>query len=262
MVKDYTITSLETITAFDLQVGTLLCILDELQNATIANAEEKTDITGKGGRKLSSLKKNKAVTISGTNGLVSAGLAELQTGSSFNNKVTPVKWHDFLTVTGNKATLNFAAVGTTGNEIASVYMKDANGVQTTALTQDAAAANGKFAYDPATKALTFSNIPDGTEIVVYYDRNIQADVLENLSDVYSRKAAVYVDMLCEDKCGKIYRGQIFIPKADFSGEFSLELGGDQTVHSFEAESLAGACGGSGALWTWTIFDDNAADVAA
>lgn len=46
-----------------------LFTLDELQSASIANSEEKQDITGKQGRKLTSLKKNKSVTVSGTNDL-------------------------------------------------------------------------------------------------------------------------------------------------------------------------------------------------
>ena len=82
-IKDITITSLETITAFNVVTGNYRFTLDELQNATIANTQESTEITGKGGRKLSSLKRNKAVTISGTNGLVSGGLLEVQTGGKF-----------------------------------------------------------------------------------------------------------------------------------------------------------------------------------
>lgn len=80
----FDITSLETITAFDI-AGAYRFTLDELQNAKIANTQDKTDITGKGGRKLNSLKKNKAVVISGTNGLVSGGLLEMQTGSEFKS---------------------------------------------------------------------------------------------------------------------------------------------------------------------------------
>ena len=39
------------------------------------------------------------------------------------------------------------------------------------------------------------------------------------------------------------------------------MGDNQTVHSFEAEALAGGCGGSNAFWTYTIFADDAEDVA-
>ena len=261
-INDITITSLETITAFDIVTGNYKFTLDELQNATVAQSQESTEITGKAGRKLATLKRNKAVTISGTNGLVSGGLLEMQTGGTFENKATEVLWTDYLTVTGGAAATAYKAVGTTGAEIEALYVKNADGTLGTALEQGDAAAAGVFTYAPATKALAFhTDVVDGTEIVVYYKRKIQADVLENESDSYSGKCALFIDALAEDKCSNVYRIQFYIPKADFSGEFSFEMGDNQTVHAFEAEALAGACGAGGALWTYTIFGANAADVA-
>ena len=266
-VNDLTITSLETIDAFDIVTGAYLFTLDELQNTTIAQTQEKTDITGKQGRKLSSLKKNKSVTISGNNGIVSGGLLELHTGGKFENKATEVMWTDYLIVNADTATTEYTAVGTTGNEVEAVHIKNTDGTLGETLTQDATAGNGKFAYDPATKTLTFAEdaIADGTEIIVFYKRKIQASVLNNMSDTYSGKCALYINATCEDKCANIYRMQFYIPKADFNGDFSFEMGENQTVHAFEAESLAGAgCGyhsQSGQLWTYTVFGANAEDVA-
>lgn len=265
-VSDITITSLETIDAFDIVTGGYLFTLDELQNATIAQGQEKTDITGKQGRKLSSLKKNKTVTISGNNGIVSGGLLELQTGGKFENKTTEVMWNDYLIVAENKAVTTYKAVGTTGNEVEAVHIKNTDGTLGKTLTQDASVGDNTFTYDPATKTLTFGDgvIADGTEVVVYYKRQIQASVLNNMSDTYSGKCALYINALAEDKCANIYRIQFYIPKADFNGEFSIEMGDNQTVHAFEAESLAGAgCGyhnQSGQLFTYTVFGANAEDV--
>ena len=188
----------------------------------------------------------------------------MQVGSEFENKKTTVKWTDYITVTGNAATTSYKAVGTTGNEIEAVYIKNSSdGTLGDTLTQGAAVAEGVFTYNPETKALAFNegDIADNTEIVVFYMRQIQADVLENLSDHYSGKCALYIDAFAEDKCANVYRIQFYIPKADFNGEFSFEMGDNQTVHAFEAESLSGACGTSGALWTYTIFGSNAEDVA-
>ena len=70
-MTDITITSLDTITAFNVTSGNYLFTLDELQNVTLAQGQEQTEITGKQGRKLSTLKRNKTVTVSGTNGLLS-----------------------------------------------------------------------------------------------------------------------------------------------------------------------------------------------
>lgn len=260
-INDITITSLETITAFDCITGAYKFTLDELQSATIAQTQDSQEVTGKQGRKLTSLKRNKAVTVSGNNGLVSGGLLELQTGGKFESKATEVLWTDYLTVISNAATTTFIATGTAGNEIESVYVRNANGTRGAKLTQDATVAAGKFTYAPATKALAFNEgeLADGTEIVVYYKRKITADVLENTSDSYSGKCMLYIDAFAEDKCSNVYRIQFLIPKADFSGEFSFEMGDSQTVHAFEAEALAGACGAGGSLWTYTIFGANTAD---
>lgn len=263
-INDITITSLETITAFDIATGAYRFTLDELQNAKIANTQEKTDITGKAGRKLNSLKRNKGVVISGTNGLVSGGLLEVQTGSEFKSvDEAPIQWTDYLTIASDAATTSYKAVGTAGNEIESVYIKNENGTLGEVLTQAEAAAEGKFAYDPATKKITFvaDAYEDGTEIVVYYTRNVKADVLENISDSYSEKCKLYIDAFGEDKCNNVYRIQFYIPRADFSGNFDFDLGENQTVHAFEAESLAGACGSAGTLWTYTVFGANAEDAA-
>lgn len=258
---DLIVTSLETITAFALNTGNYLFTLDELQNATISNTEEKIDITGKQGRKLSSMKRNKAVTVSGTNGMISGGLIELQTGSASKNEATTVMWREFLKVSSNAATTTYKAIGTAGSEIIELYTLSSNGTITTSLTQDSTAASGKFAYAPNTKALSFSGIADNTQIAVFYKRRITAEVLSNKSDVHSAKCELYIDALAEDKCANVYHIQFHIPKADFNGEFQIELGGDQTVQNFEAECLAGACGADGNLWDLIVFGQNTADYA-
>jgi len=264
-VADLAITSLDVISAYNLD-GTPAFVLDELQDATISNTEEKEEVTGRGGRRLSSLKKNKGVTVSGTNGLVSAGLLETQVGDDFvQANDAAVKWIDYLTVKNNAATTEWIAAGTAGAEIEALYVRGADGTAGTQMTQASAVASGKFTYNPTTKALAFNEneLEDGTEIIVYYTRKLAAHVLTNDSTNYSRKLRLYIDGSAEDKCGNIYHVQFLIPKADFNGEFDLELGDTQAVHSFEAESLAGSvCGSgaaSGALWTYTVFGVDAAD---
>lgn len=263
-VADLAITSLDVITAFELD-GTPAFVLDELQDTTISNTQDKEDITGKGGRKIATIKRNKAVTVSGNNGLVSSGLLEAQTGGTFEEKASaPVQWTDYLTVASNEATTSYKAVGTAGAEIEALYVRTPAGVASTKLTQASAAATGKFAYAPATKKLTFSGLEDGTEIVVFYTRNVPANVLANNTENYSKTLRVYIDGTAEDKCGNIFHIQFFIPKGDFNGEFDFEMGDNQSVHAFEIESLSGgSCGtgNSGDLWTYTVFGADAEDAA-
>ena len=279
-INDITITSLETITAFDIATGNYKFTLDELQDATIAQSQDSQEITGRQGRKLATLKRNKAVTISGTNGLVSGGLLEMQTGGKFENKSTEVLWTDYLTVvtketevegenvTTYTATTSWKAIGTSGAEIEALYIKNANNNTLGAsLVQNATVADktdnspATFTYNPDTKVIELPASAAGAEIVVYYKRKIKADVLDNKSDTYSGKCALFIDAFAEDKCANVYRIQFYIPKADFSGEFSFEMGDNQTVHAFEAEALAGACGAGSSLWTYTIFGAEQGDAA-
>lgn len=255
LFPDLTITVLDTITAFDVADGSYLYTLDELQSASIAQSQDKVDITGKQGRKLNSLKRNKAVTISASNGLVSGGLLASQTGGTFEQKATTVRYYDYLTVSNNAATTTYKAIGTVGAEICELFVKNTNGTAGESLKQDTSVGAKTFTYDASSKALAFndSEIDDGTEIVVIYDRKIDGAVLANYSDTYSGKASLYIDCTCEDTCGNEYHGQFYIPKADFDGNFTFEMGDNQTVHSFEAEALAGACGTGGLYWTFTVF---------
>lgn len=264
-LADLAITSLETIQAYDTN-GNYMWTLDELQNATIEQSDETVEITGKKGRKISSMKRNKAVTISGTNGLISMGLMATQVGSDFYaESQAVVRWYDYLTVQSNAATTSYKAIGTAGQEIIGLWTKDGAKLDTK-LTQDSTAASGKFAYAPGTKTLTFSGVANGTEIFVIYERKIAADVMTNYSDKYSKKCKLYVDAIAEDKCSNQYHVQIFIPRADFNGNFSFEMGDNQSVHNFEAEALSSASGcgastGGDYFWTMTVFGANAADAA-
>lgn len=264
IVSDISITSIETMSVFDITTGAFKFTLDELQSVSMSQSEETTEITGKHGRRLGLIKRNKSVTFSGTNGMISHGLLELQTGSEFSNTATDILWTDFITVgaSDGETKTAYKAVGTAGAEILAMYIRNENGSLGTKLEQAAQAGEGTFAYAPATKTLTFgSDITNGTELVCYYMRKITADVMESHLDNLSGKGQVYIDALGEDRCGNIYRVQIYIPKASFSGDFSFDMGDNQTVHNFDIEALAGVCLGREQYFTWTVFGVNAEDAA-
>lgn len=255
-VDDIMITEYDTLEGYN---GTEhLFTLDELQNVKISNSEDTSDITGKKGRRLGRLKQNKAVTISGTSGVISGGLLALQVGSDFaTSEAAPIKYSEDVTITGNTAVISYEAVGTTGNEIAKAYIKDEGSFELELLEQDASVADGKFTYTPDTKTLTFNDgaYADGTIVTVHYFRSVKGAVLENNSEKFSGKCTLYLNARGEDTCGNVHLVQIEIPIADFSGSFDLEMSDNQTTHPFEATSLAGSCkklGGN--YWKYTVFD--------
>lgn len=252
-VSKLSIAEIDQITCFN-NAGELEFIMDEIQEGTISNTQEKSDIKGRGGRKISSLKKNKGVTISATNGLLVGGALAAQTGTEVEQGSFKVRKSEIATVNSDKATLTGTPVGTAGAEIKYAYIKNSNGSLGKKFEQDATASGtGKFAY--ATKEITFfaSDIPDGTEIVVFYDEEVTAAKISNDSETYSKVLEMYMDVTCQDNCDNQYHGQFIIKRADFNGEFDLTMGGDPTVHKIEAESLAGGCTGSTKLWDFIVY---------
>ena len=254
-VSKLIITEIAQITAFN-NAGELEFIMDEVQDGSIQNSQEKSDITGRNGRKIASLKKNKAVTVSATNGVLVGGALAAQTGTEVEQGTFKVRITDVLTVTSNKATTTKTAVGTVGAEIGTIYVKNANGSLGTKIEQDASASSGKFAYNPSDNSITTDGLTDGTEIVAFYDVEVESAKISNDSEKYSKILKLYIDVVLQDTCDVEYAGQIVIERADVSGEFELSLGGDNFAHAFEAESLAGGCTGSTKLWDLIMYGVN------
>lgn len=254
-VNKLTITQIDQITCFN-NANELEFIMDEIQEGSISNTQEKVDITGKGGRKISSLKKNKGVTVSATNGLLVGGALAAQTGSEVEQGTFKVRVTDIIVVNGDSAVTAQEAVGTVGAEIGTLYKKNANGSLGEKLVQVASTpATGEFAYEPATKALTFfaGDLVDGSEVVAFYDVEVESAKISNDSETYSKTLKMYIDVTAQDNCDNQYHGQFIIQRADFNGEFDLTMGGDPTVHAIEAESLAGGCTGSTNLWDFIVY---------
>ena len=246
------ITEVAQITAFN-NAGELEFIMDEIQNGSIKNSQEKADVTGRNGRKIASLKKNKAVTVSASNGVLVGGALAAQTGTEIEQGTFNVRITDVMTVKDNACKTSKTAVGMIGAEIGSIYVKNANGSLGTRLEQDTAAAAGTFTYDPDTQEITVSGIADGTELVAFYDAAVEAAKVSNDSEKYSKVLKLYIDVLLQDSCDVEYAGQVIIQRADVSGEFELSLGGDSFAHSLEAESLAGGCANSTNLWDLIVY---------
>lgn len=257
VVSDLIPKEIDTITAFGINGGSWRFTLDEPQDFTISNTQDNNEVTGKNGRTIGTIKRNKAVKVSGTNGMLSLGMIAVDAGTEGQHLAqTPVKYTDYATVTSNKASTKYVAVGTTGNEIGEIIVKNADTTIAKRLTQDSAAATGKFAYDPSTKEITFADgeVADGTSIVMYYYRNVEGDVISNVSDNYSEVVEMFIDLQAEDKCHRQYHVQYYIPYADFTGNFDISVSDSQTTHGFEATSLASACSNGGTkFWDMTVF---------
>ena len=259
-IDKFTITSYDQLTGFDRTNGSLDMILDELTDFTLSQEEEKVDITGKGGRAIGSLKKNKKVTGSGTNGMLSGGALAAMTGTEIEDGEFTIRYTDTITVTSNKGLTTETATGTVGNEIGTIYVRDANKAYISGgkkLTQTSAEpATGEFSYDPTTKEITFfaGDIADGTEVITFYDAKVTGKKVTNDADNYSKTLSVFIDCCCTDSCDNIFHGQFIIPRADFSGTFDIAGGSDPSTLGFEFTSQPDLCTGKSSLWDFIVFD--------
>lgn len=233
--------------------------LDEIQNFTLNNTEEQKDITGKGGTVLNTQKTNKAVSGSGTNGLLSGGLMSVQTGSDETNNNIVIKYFEnAVDVEENdKFTLAKTPVGTVGAEVPYIIVEKANG---TKIKLEQASSDGEGKYTVSGKTVTFhtGEVVKGDKITAYYDAKIpdgSAVQIVNTGDKFSGEVELVVTGLAKNNCGTEAEFQLIIYRADFVGNWDLEIGDNQTVHKFEFKSLKNACSKSKAFWSFTIFNE-------
>ena len=259
-IDKFTITSYDQLTGFDRTNGSLDMILDELSDFTLSHEEEKSDITGKGGRIISSLKKNKKVTGKGTNGMLSGGALAAMLGAEIEDGEHTIRYTDTITVSSNKGVTTETAVGTAGNEIGTVYVRDANNAYISGgkkLTQtNAEPAVGEFSYNPETKEIIFADgdIADGTEVIAFYDANVTGKKISNNAENYSKTLQLFIDVTCRDACDNLFHGQFIIDRADFNGTFDITGGSEPATLGFEFTSMPNMCTGKSDLWDFVLFD--------
>ena len=259
-IDKFTITSWDQMVGWDRAVGSLELIMDELTDFTLANSEEQTDITGKGGRVISRLKKNKAVTGSGTNGMLSGGALAAMVGAEIEDGEYPHQYTDAVVVTANTAKINDKAIGAPGNEIGTIYVRDDQQAYISGgkkLTQVAETPKtGEFTYNPENQTITFfeGDVPDGTEVIMFYDVMSKGKKISNNADNYSKTLKVVIDVTCQDACDNVFHGQFLCERADFNGTFDITGGSDPSTQAFEFTSLPNLCTGKSDLWDFIVFD--------
>lgn len=256
----FTITSFDQLTGFDRTTGNLDMVLDELTDFTLSQEEEKVSITGKGGRTIGSLKKNKKTTGKGTNGMLSGGALAAMLGTEIEDGEFNIRFTDRIIVNSNKGLTAEKAVGTAGNEIGTIYVRDEKQAYISGgkkLTQASGTpATGEFSYDPETKEITFfdGDVADGVEVIAFYDATVTGKKISNDADHYSKTLQVFIDVTCQDSCDNLFHGQYIFDRADFNGTFDTVGGNDPSTLGFEFESLPNICTGKTDLYDFILFD--------
>lgn len=263
-INDFTITEFVNFEAYMRDTGMLDFRLEELQDFTVDATQDKTELKGKNGRVIGYKKQNKKLTGKGTYGMISAGLMKTQTGGDMVSGKHKVKKSELKVVSGTTLITDAVATGTEGSEIGYIKELAANGAVTNVYEQSTVADETHFAYSATTKTITLpvkaskGVIADGTKVVYAYEREVEATKITNPSDKFSEVREVWVHCFGTDACDNEYYIAIRIPRADFSGEFSINIGGDQTVQNFSFDAMADLCNpvGDGAdLFDVIIYTD-------
>ncbi len=260
-IDKFTITSYDSILGFDRVNGGLELVMDELTDFTLSQAQETTDITGKGGRIISRLKRNKSVTGSGTNGLLSGGTLAAMLGATVTaDDNYTIHYTDTIKVADNSGITAQKALGTAGSEIGTIYIRNDKNAYVTdgkKLVQVAESPKtGEFTYDAETKKISFfaGDVADGTEVIAFYEASVAGSKISNSADSYSKVLSLYVNCTCQDACDNIFKGQFIIPRADFSGEFDIAGGNEPATQAFNFTSLPDLCTGNSNLWDFILFE--------
>ncbi|MCM1167425.1 MAG: hypothetical protein NC299_18560 [Lachnospiraceae bacterium] len=242
---DYTLTEVTRFEAYTRGDGWLDFLMDEMDSLTIDHSQEESDITGKGGRVIGKKKKNKSVSVSGTNGLISEGMLKAQTGGEIKSGNMTVKKSETKKISANMTVIiDETPVGAAGQEIGKIQLLGTAGAVVKSYAQGVVASDEKFAFDPATKTITLPTdtvIEAGMNIRYAYNRTYRGTSVNNPSDKYSEVREVWFHGYGTDKCDNKIAYAWYFPRADISGEFSVDLGGDQTMHNFSFQALPDLC---------------------
>ena len=257
MLEGWTITSVETIENYSRTDDTCICILDEIKNVSLANSEDSSDVTGKNNQALFTIKKNKAVTGSGSSGYISGNLMSLQTGADAIEGKIKFRKREVIKFADNVDSVVLAetAVGTKGAEIRSLLVTLDGESTSTKYEQATTAGANKFAYSTADKTVTLPTATNGKagEVEIVYDYEKDGASVGNKSGTYGKTTHTFINCLGKNTCDEIYFVQIEIYRCDWDSNFTFDIGGDGVEHPFNFKSLVDKCSGDNKFWDFKVY---------
>jgi hypothetical protein len=257
----YAIVSIDSITGFGISTKECLFILDEIKDATLEGGAEIIWSTGKEGRRLSAMKRNKTCSISANNGFIVGGLLAQTIGDEnpeedFTSASIKMPAFERIEVgAGGVVETAFAATGTIGNEIGYVYKANKDGSQGQKFAQGAAASTTLFSYDPGDKEITLPTgaFNEGDVVIVFYEYLTKGRKYSNKSDNYAGDVYLVCDILVKDVCdGSVQHSKLVMPKVTLDDNFSYAFGNDMAVQAFRAEANSSICSKNREYFYWVF----------
>jgi hypothetical protein len=192
--------------------------------------------------------------------MLSGGALAAMLGSDIEDGTYTIKYTDVIKVESNKGSTAEKAIGTAGDEIGTIYVRDehqayiSGGKKLTQVASDPK--TGEFVYSPETKEITFfeGDVADGVEVIAFYYAEVTGKKISNDSTKYSKVLEGFLDVTCQDSCDNIFHGQFIFARADFNGTFDLQGGSDPSTQAFEFTTLPNLCTGKNDLWDFIVFE--------
>ena len=257
----YAIASIDSITGFDIATKECIFILDEIKDATLEGAAETIWSTGKEGRRLSAMKRNKTCSISANNGFIVGGLLAQTIGDdnpeeAFETATIRMPAFERIEVGfGGTVETAFTATGIVGNEIPFIYKANRDGSQGRKFPQAATASATAFAYDPSSREISLPTgvFQEGDVVIVFYEYLTKGRKFSNKSDTYAGDVYLVVDILVKDICdGTVQHSKLVMPKVTIDDNFSFAFGNEMAVQGFSAEANSTICSTGSEYFYWIM----------
>lgn len=244
------IKSIEELYAYSLMTGELKFAFDQMKSAELSGDNETVYAEGKQGLTLAALKRKKTAKFTCENGFVIASAFAAQLGSEVEDasstKKVRVQRQEYITLAEGGTELTLTDTPATGT-LKYIYKLNADLTKNKAyaLTTD---------YTVDTKKATFTTAPGAATYLAIYDTDVEiAKRIVNSGDKFADTVKLVINMLGEDPCThEEYLIQTTIPSADIAGTYSLSVGDNPAVQSFEANAMLNACSVDKELFTTVI----------
>lgn len=236
-------------TGFSKSTGEPIYRLTQVQNPSLTSSADQVDALSNTGTKIMSFDRNANATFSAENSIKDLGLLAAQLGTTVTEasatKKVIVPAFDMIDIV--EGTTEYA-VKHTPIATPTVYVLNGDGSLGVKITNDTAAAEGKFAYAEGKITIVIGGaIKAGDQLVAMYDYEAdgaaaKAVSVEASSNVFAKPHRLVVEVLAYDPCEPdvmIYLYLVF-NNARMSRNFDLTLD-TESSHSFEIECMVDFC---------------------
>lgn len=258
--KQWEIQQIFTQTYKDVANTKVYATVDDLKTCNVENNQETVFSSGGVGNAYgAAFSHSKRITGTATARGFKNDILGLITGTDVSEGTVVAPNSEVLVVTSDAATLlEGTPVGTANEELKGVYVYDSEtGERGTEIEQAATTAAGKVVLTGQSLAFFASELPDGTEVIVFYEANTNttAQTIDNDSGEFSAIVRIEMETLVQDCLGDEYAATLIIYKAKLTGSWMIDLAadGDPATLDVSFEGMKASCG-NGLLSRLIIHD--------